>query len=52
MKIAVTGGSGRIGRSVLETLVARGHDVLIYPSTVQVYGFCDLGHVPPLQKGA
>ena len=126
MKIAVTGGSGRIGRSVLETLVARGHDVinmdrrpatdrpgrfiyteldrremvqpaleqveavihmgeipsvkvrsfnveeiyarntaagamvmqiagelklkkLIYASTVQVYGYCDVGHVPPLQ---
>jgi nucleoside-diphosphate-sugar epimerase len=126
MKIAVTGGSGRIGRSVLETLVARGHEVinmdrrpatdrpgkfvyteldrremvqpaleqveavihmgeipsanspsfnveeiyarntaagamvmqiagelklkkLIYASTVQVYGFCDTGHVPPLQ---
>lgn len=28
MKIAVTGGSGRIGRSVLETLAARGHEVL------------------------
>ena len=126
MKIAVTGGSGRIGRSVLETLVARGHEVinmdrrpatdrpgrfiytelnrremvqpaleqveavihmgeipsargssfnveelygrntaagamvmqiagelklkkLIYASTVQVYGFCDIGHVAPLQ---
>lgn len=126
MKIAVTGGSGKIGRSVLETLVGRGHEVLnldrrpatdrpgkfiyteldrremvqpaleqveavihmgeipnakmsafnveeiyarntaagamvmqiagelklkklIYVSTVQVYGYCDVGHIAPVQ---
>ncbi len=56
MKVLVTGGSGFIGRSVLEELLLRGHDVisldLIEPSITVPFMVGDIRDLETLRKAA
>ena len=56
MKVLVTGGSGFIGRSVLEELLLRGHDVisldLIEPSITVPFLVGDIRDLETLRKAA
>jgi nucleoside-diphosphate-sugar epimerase len=56
MKVLITGGSGRVGKAVVERLVRGGHDVLVVGRKADVetpgarYASCDVTHYDDVRR--